>query len=446
MITLAAAMKLPASLLIVACFVLASLPLQARIWTATDGRMVEAQIVSGDDATVTLKLGNGKASVLSLENLTGVDCEYVKAFLKKFPGRRTKPSAAPVKLALAPGLSPVPTAAPTARSTSGAAPGPTPAPKPSIGGVGDKTDGPIGFEGPWPTQACVPEELNITIVKEDDASQVYVYRSTHFEFTCNVQLRTRLVSACAKVFEATHEFLRLLPLNHRTTAGTDTLFPVLLFENYDQYTKAGGPPGSAGVCMSRGDVSKVLVPLKSMGVKKVGKDYSVDSGDKDYSVLAHEITHQIMEHAVKQASWYIEGSAEYVSNTEYTGGRFKIGVNKNSIVPAVTSYGKEGNGGAALGTNLKMPRLMEFMTLSYNNFLANSRFNYGMACLLTYYWYHQDGNGDSARIKEYLKELQTGESEEKAREKLLAGRSWEALEEEFKKGMRKMGVKITYVE
>ena len=89
---------------------------------------------------------------------------------------------------------------------------------------------------------------------------------------------------------------------------------------------------------------------------------------------------------------------------------------------------------------------MEFMTLSYNNFLANSRFNYGMACLLTYYWYHQDGDGDAARIKEYLKDLQNRVPEVKAREKLLAGRSWDALEEEFKKGMRKVGVKITYVE
>ncbi len=46
-----------------------------------------------------------------------------------------------------------------------------------------------------------------------------------------------------------------------------------------------------------------------------------------------------------------------------------------------------------------------------------------MGCLLTYYWYHQDGKGDAARIKEYLKLLQTGVSEEQAREKLLNGRS-----------------------
>ncbi len=438
-------MKIPAGTLFLGCFILTCVPLSARIWTATTGQIVEAQVISGDDTTVTLKLGNGKTTVMSLENLSGVDCEYVKAFLKKNPGRRTKPSAAPVKPSTGPAPAPVPQGTTPKGSKPPAPPPPKPT-KPPVGGFGDKNAGPAGFEGPWPTQAFVPDELNIEIVKEDDASAVYVYRSTHFEFTCNVQLRTRLVSACAKVFEATHEFLRLLPLNHRTTAGRAELFPVLLFESYDQYVMAGGPSGSAGVCIERADDIKVLVPLKSMGVKKVGKDYSVDPGDKDYSVLAHEITHQIMERAVKQASWYIEGSAEYVANTEYTGGRFKIGVNKQSIVPAVTSYGKEGNGGAALGTDLKMPRLMAFMTLSYDNFLANSRFNYGMACLLTYYWYHQDGSGDAARIKDYLKDLQAGVPDTKAREKLLAGRSWDALEEEFKKGMRKVGVKITYVE
>jgi hypothetical protein len=292
----------------------------------------------------------------------------------------------------------------------------------------------------------VPEELNIEVVKEDDNYKTYVYRSTHFEFTSNVQLRTRLVSTCAKVFEATHELLRLLPLNHRTTAaGTQKkLFPVLLFETYDQYVQAGGPSGSAGVCMERGDGVKVLVPLNSLGVKKVGKDYSVDPGDKDYHVLSHEITHMIMERSVKQASWYIEGSAEYVANTPYTGGRYKVAVNKSSIVMSVTAYGKNGNGGAALGKDLKMSSLEKFMTLSYGEFLSNSRFNYGMGCLLTYYWYHQDGNGDAARIKEYLKALQSGEPEDKAREKLLDGRSWQEMEKDFAKGMRRAGVKIDY--
>ena len=268
-------MKAFAGLLIAGSLHLCLLPLQARVWTATSGHIVEATLISADDTTATLRLGNGKTTVMSLENLSGVDCEYVKAWLKKNPKGRTKPSAAPVKPAPSPAPATTPGPTPPATTPAGTTtPGPAPAPatKPPAGGLGDKNAGPVGFDGPWPTQAFVPDELNIEVVKEDDASQVYVYRSTHFEFTCNVQLRTRLVSACAKVFEATHEFLRLLPLNHRTTAGREELFPVLLFEHYEQYVKAGGPSGSAGVCIERADGIKVLVPLKSMGVKKVGKD------------------------------------------------------------------------------------------------------------------------------------------------------------------------------
>jgi hypothetical protein len=428
-------MKASVTICIFVSAVLSCGPVLARVWTDTEGRIVEAQMVTADETTVTLRLTNGKTKTVSRETLSGVDEVYIKAWLQK---NKPKPSApakpGPVK------------PAPGTPGPDKPAPVSPPPDKPAAGPIGlsKSTEGPVGFEGPWPVSVFVPEELNIEVVKEDDAAKSYIYRSTHFEFTCNVQLKTRLVSACAKVFEATHEFLRLLPLNHRTTAAGGKLFPVLLFEHYEEYVKAGGPSGSAGVCMERGGAVKVLVPLKSMGVKKVGKDYSVDSKDKDYSVLSHEITHMIMERAVKQASWYIEGSAEYVANTGYTGGRYKVAVNKSYIVQAVTAYGKDGNGGRALGTDLKMPRLERFMTLTYREFLSNSRLNYGIGCLLTYYWYHQDGSGDAARIKEYLKALQAGVAEAKAREKLLDGRTWEQLETEFTKGMRKAGVKIEY--
>lgn len=449
-------MKLSVVPRILAISLLLTCSVSARIWTDTDGRIVEAELVTADETTVTLRLPNFKTKVINLETLSGVDTMYVKAWLKKHPPKAAPKPVAPIKpltpdkpstpvKPLTPGTDKPLT--PTAPDKPPSSPGGT-TPGATTGPIGlDKAAlPPTGFEGEWPDSAFVPEELNIEVVKEDDASTTYIYRSTHFEFTSNVQLRPRLVSTCAKVFEATHEFLRLLPLNHRTTYGMKKLFPVLLFETYEQYVRAGGPSGSAGVCMERGDGIKVLVPLRSLGVRKVGKDYTVDPGDKDYAVLSHEITHMIMERPVKQASWYIEGSAEYVANTPYTGGRFKIAVNKSSIVMAVTAYGKDGNGGSALGKNLKMPSLERFMTLSYGEFLANSRFNYGMGCLLTYYWYHQDGKGDAARIKEYLKALQSGVPEIKAREKLLDGRTWDQMEDEFAKGMKRMGVKLQFTD
>ena len=402
-------------------------PLQARIWNDTQGRQVEGELVTADETTVTIRLKNGKTSVVSLENLSGLDTVFVKDWLKKNPQKK-KPAA--------------PTTAPPTPAKPSPVPPTPPAPSP---GSTPSSAGQVGFDGEWPTSVSVPEELGISIVKEDDASKTYIYSSSHFEFSCNVQLRTRLVNSIAKVFEATHEYLRLLPLNHRHTAGRDKPFKVVLFEHYEEYLKGGGPNGSAGVCTYRsGGEAVVLVPLKSLGVKKTGKDYTVDTKDKDFTVMSHEITHQLMGHDVKEAYWYIEGSAEYVAYTGYTNGRYKVAVNRSSIIPAITAYGKDGEGGRHLGKNISMPRLEKFMTMDQREFLFKANKNYGLGCLLTYYFYHEDGEGDAARIKAYLKALQDNVKELKAREHLLAGRSWEELEKDFAAGMRKSGIKLEF--
>jgi len=382
-----------------------------RNWSDNKGHTTYAELITADSTTVTLRREDGKEIKVRQSLLSQADRNYITDWRKAQAALVT-----------------------------------TPATRPPLGTPGPVKPGePAGFGAEWPSSAYVPEELGITIVREDDSDKDYIYESTHFRFTCDVQLRTRLVNECAKVFEATHEFLRLLPLNHRGTKDAADKWPVFIFENYDDYVKAGGPPGSAGVCIYRGNEARVLVPLKSFGVRKTGRDYTVDTGDRDYKVLSHEITHQLMEHQVKQASWYVEGSAEYVAFTPYTGGRYKIAVNKRDIVASVTGYGRDNSGGRALGKEFTMPHLREFMSLSYNAFLADANFNYGVGCLLTYYWYHEDGEGDAARIKRYLDALQKGEKEAAACEKhLLDGRTWEQLDDEFRKALRRFGVRVEF--
>ncbi len=406
---------LPLSLLI--CMVC---PALARTWTDTQGRTVQAEAVGADETTVTIKLPGGRTTKVNLETLSKPDREFVARWQAK------NKTAAP--------------------SPSPALPMPPPLPKPMTGTVGMGSGGPVGFNGTWPVEIAVVGELEIRTIKEDDAAKVYIYQSPHFEFKCDVPLKGRLVAACARVFEATHELLRLLPLNNRGTAPQGKLYPVILFEAFGDYVEAGGRKGSAGVCMEdrRTGATCVLVPLQSLGVKKVGKEYTVDATAKDYHVLSHEITHAVMDSSVKQASWYIEGSAEYSANTPYNFGRYRVSANRTSVVESVTAYGKDGEGGRALGRNITMPPLSRFMTMSYRDFQMDGGFNYGVACLLTYYFYHIDGKGDAARIKAYLKELQNGVSEEEARAKLLDGRTWTQLEEEFMGGMKKLRVEIAY--
>jgi hypothetical protein len=161
-------------------------------------------------------------------------------------------------------------------------------------------------------------------------------------------------------------------------------------------------------------------------------------------VLAHELTHALMEDEVKAASWYIEGSAEYVRLTPFTTGRYRIAENRDAIVAGVTGFGKRNDGGRALGKKINMPALSAFMELPYPHFVANAQFNYGVATLLTYYFYHLDGRRDAARIKAYIKALQNGEKEPEARQKLLDGREWEQLETEFAAGMKSLGITVTF--
>lgn len=398
---------------------LLTLTVSAREWTNAEGKTITADIVKADATTVSLRMVNGSTPVVKLATLSQADQDFVKQWLKDKPA---SPAVDPAPSKPKPGIAPDPKAA-------------------KVDPVAN-----VGFDGPWPDDAKVPEELNIEVVKEDDASKTYIYRSTHFEFTSNVQLKKRLVSFCAKIFEATHEYLRLLPLNHALTGPSKEFFPIQLFETMDQYLQAGGMQGSAGVCISIGNKARVLVPLESLGVRKTGKDYTVDNNPRaaNWHVLSHETTHQLMDYRTKAAIWYAEGSAEYVGSTPYTGGRFKISTNRGTILEYVTDYGKNNSGGRALGKDITMPDLQSFMGMSQASFMKKANVNYGLACLLTYYFYHIDGEGDAARMKAYLKELQAGVPEDKARAKLLDGRTWTQLGEDFAKGMRKFTIKIKY--
>ncbi len=373
---------------------------EARTWTDVDGRKIEADLVEIGKNEVTLKLANGKTSKVPIPRLSTAD----KAYL--------------IEEALDP--------------------------RPKGAAVAVKTAKCQGFEAFWPSASQCSLDLKIDVISEDAPKHRFVYHSAHFEFICNAQLRPKVVAGFASLFEGTHEYLRVLPLNHRLTS-TPTKLRVVLFDTMEGYFAAGGPPGSAGVCAGSGARSIILVPLESLGVRKVpGKDeFGVDPKQTN-TVLAHELTHALMEDEVKAASWYIEGSAEYVRLTPFTTGRYRIAENRDAIVAGVTGYGKRNDGGRALGKKIPMPPLSEFMEQPYPAFVANPQFNYGMATLLTYYFYHLDGRRDAARIKAYVKALQDGEEETEARKKLLDGREWQQLEADFTAGMKTLGLVVTF--
>ncbi|HQW30456.1 MAG TPA: hypothetical protein PK529_14785, partial [Verrucomicrobiales bacterium] len=189
----------------------------------------------------------------------------------------------------------------------------------------------------------------------------------------------------------------------------------------------------------------ILIPLTSLGVKKVGSNYSVDY-DKENTTLSHEISHQLTDveyYAEGARGWFTEGMAEYIANSGYRSGKFDIN-DLQKLIAKVTAYGADGRGGRALGEEFSAPDLQEFYMQSYDSFLSNAQLSYGLGALLVYYYFHMDENKDAANIKGFLKALKEDKKPPEVFEPLLAGRTWDEMEAAITQGWRSRGVKINF--
>lgn len=384
-------------------FLLAGPSLPARTWTDVDGRSVEADYVSHDGKELVMRLGNGREARVPLEKLSEKDREFLESE-KGEPAEGSQP----------------------------------------------ESDGELNWDAPWPETIELEGDVEIEVVEENEKTGSYVYTSDNYRFTCDARLSASVVSTFADMFEATRLFCRALPLGVSGGKMNDGKYDILLFEKKENYIKAGGPPSSAGVFISGRNV--VMVPLISLGVRPVGSGYMRDR-DKSDGTLIHEIVHQLTPgpyYLPGSMGWFTEGIAEYCKATPYGYGRFRARNNLDEIVAYATSYGKDGKGGRALGEEIGAPRLRDFMTMSYSEFAGGkANFNYGLGLLLTTYFFHLDGEGDAARMKEFLKAMRhrtRGDAPDKAFEKLLDGRSWQELEEDIAKEWRRKGVDIEFPE
>tara|TARA_R110000850_G_scaffold202967_30_gene329147 strand:- start:1378 stop:1791 length:414 start_codon:yes stop_codon:yes gene_type:complete len=135
--------------------------------------------------------------------------------------------------------------------------------------------------------------------------------------------------------------------------------------------------------------------------------------------------------------------AEYIAQSGYRSGKFNVN-DLSKLKEFVAGYGENNSGGRHLGDEFSAPNLEDFFTQSYESFVKNSNFNYGLGALVVYYFFHMDGEKDAANIKAFLKELKKGTEAPESFEALLAGRSWDGLEEDITKGWRARGIKINF--
>jgi hypothetical protein len=369
---------------------------EIRSWTDDQGRKVEASMVSIDETSVTLKLRNGSEIPWPIEKLSAADAAYAKSQ----------------------------ELTPDEPETAGAAK--------------------HNFDEPWPDRIRFSGDPEILVVEENKDENRFVYESANYRYTCDARLSKSVVKGFAVMFEATHLFCRSLPLAIDGGRLVDGKLQIKLFEKFEDYVKAGGPPESAGVFIGGEDV--VMVPLQSLGVRPVGSGYMLDR-DKSSKTLPHELTHQLTPIAYYRTAakgWFSEGLAEYVAITPYRSGSFSVRNNHRDIIDYVTGYGSKNQGGRALGKEIHLPPLKAFMLQPYESFLEQAQLNYGSGALITYYFMQMDGEGDAKRLKEFLKGLRKGKSREEALDILLDGRTFEELEQDIIKAWSRKGVDFTF--
>lgn len=375
-----------------------------RNWTSTDGKKIEASFISLNGDLVKIRLANGSTFDVPLARLSAEDQAFAK--------------------------SQSPATAPAASSTG---------------------TNPAALKE-WPRTVALEEKPEVTVVREDVEKKEFVYRSPHYEFVCDSKLGANVVREFGRMFEVTWLLNCQLPLDLKPSPERlRECFQARLFTHKEDYMAAGAIEGSAGVYMS--GKKALMVPLASLGVKMVGSRVSLENSANadDNGTLIHEITHQMMNHWLGSLpTWFIEGSAEYVEMLDYnSNGRFSL----NSLSRQVKTYAARMSSGGAKGFRfIDIEELMNLDGRRWSAALAKdgmAQENYGSAGLLTYYFYHIDGNGDAANVIAWLRTLETakGDAEEQAATKrhLMRDRTYAQLAEEVKKGLRKEGIDIEFL-
>ena len=393
-------MKVLALLLTIATATSAMAHHLERVWTDEKGRKTKAELIKIEDNCAVLLLPDGRETPFPIGKLSKID----QAFIKKFKLKKNE-----------------------------------------VGGEKEEAAD-LNFDAPWPGRVSFDGDPEIKTITENADEGEFVYESANYRYNCDVRLSQSVVKGFAVMFEATHQFVRELPLAVNGGKKKDGKYQIILLEKESAYINAGGPPGSAGVFI--GGENIVMVPLTSLGVRPVGSGYMLDR-DKSSKTLPHELVHQLTPnryYAPGAMGWFSEGLAEYVATTPYRSGSYNVKLNFKPIIEYVTAYGKEGNGGRALGEEIHLGSLKEFMLQPYASFTSEAQINYGAGLLITNYFFHMDREADGARIKGFLKALTDGKEGEVALEVLLAGQTFKEMEEEIAKAYSRKGVDFTFSE
>lgn len=239
-----------------------------RVWTAADGRKLQAEILNVDGETAVFRLQNGVEASIPLSRLSKEDNVFIAEWvaLSKFFNLGYKHSRNVTNVAEA-GL----------------------------------LDGAFAKEGK-------------------------IHETRHFRFECDEALRAEVVADFSKLFEATYNAVAINPLGLALARPAEAKFPVRLFANKEDYLRAGGSASAAGVYLLKDRV--MLVPLESLGLAKSGSggDAWKKARDYDPATLIHETTHALTDQWLPYVPmWFAEGFPEFIAAIPYHDGTFDFG-------------------------------------------------------------------------------------------------------------------------
>lgn len=244
-------------------------------------------------------------------------------------------------------------------------------------------------------------KIPVEVIREDEAANVFVYRTPHFEFACEGKLTQNLLRDVARNFEATYELVKALPWGIQPVPEEGERFRALLVRTRARYEEEGGPKNSGGVYF--GSRNLFIVPFESIGIEPVGKSFKKAS-DYRSDTLIHELTHQMMHSWLRiLPQWVVEGTAEYTNILPLRLGTFRVSAAKSGLKDYI-DYLKPRGG---VPEPYPIDKLLTVGGREWSGMLAadpeQSRRLYFTAYLLVNYFMHLDGKGDGAQFVKYMR-------------------------------------------
>ncbi len=236
-----------------------------REWTSSQGKKVQASLMGLDGTKVKLRLKNGRELSVQTDQLSAADQEYLTTMEKAGRDFETK---------------------------------------------------------------AMPEETRIDLPVKVEGGP-FEFKTEHYVFVSEEEVGKSFISESAKIFEATYQAVRMLPLglNPRPPGG-DVKFRARFMtsksfqDEIANYVSVGPNLRVAGIYLAKR--KKIWVPYVSIGAVKKGSQMTLKR-TADTSTLIHEITHQMMhDWLVLTPMWFTEGMAEYIASVPYQNGRFEF--------------------------------------------------------------------------------------------------------------------------